>query len=578
MSKLKILNSLFVEQGTIEDVLSSAFFEEINGAKELSFTTILTQEVTELINDTNVVEHDGDYYDIAAYKKSQSGQNLQVDVECEHISYRLNNPEYNVDYFTYTGSPAYVLGKILEGTPFTVGTVELTDNVTYSAQEAKSRRGLLMEFAVYIGAEIDFNGFSISLLKQRGSSTPKDLTADRNITVISKNVNKREKDSSGNPIISYECELIRPMELNLGDVVTLEYDRLDIDISLRIVSITKNPYNRHEISFQVGNKIPGIQDDIYRIQTTTVIKNKIYNGTRIGPDDGFVATRSDNFARVIMNATEGIKIQKGDGTGNSWTDVIFLDTNGDGNFTGKLVSSSFVGGSINIGEGNFTVDGDGNVISKNMTVRGGTITITRNDNFARVVISGTDGFKIQKGDGTGTVWTDVMYIDAEGNANFTGIITGGLIRTAATGKRIEIGDNQIRHYNDSGFLQGMSTNNQNANFGDIEVYDGGGLIFRIFVESSSGVWMRQENGKSLYIGAYGGNTYCYGNWTGTVQHLTQAEADAKTDWLQNQLVEITDEVLPLITDDLTSTSTTEQITNKINAIIQALDGWMLRKA
>lgn len=578
MSKLKILNSLFVEQGTIEDVLSSSFFEEINGAKELSFSTVLTPVVSNLINDTNIVSLDGDYYDIAAYKKSQSGQNLQVDVECEHISYRLNDPEYNVDYFTYTGSPTYVLGKILEGTPFTVGTVELIDNITYSAQEAKSRRGLLMEYVVYIGGEISFNGFEVSILNQRGSSTPKDLTAGRNITVISKNVNKRERDSLGNPIVSYECDLVQPMELNLGDVVTLEYDRLDINISLRIVNITKNPYNKHEVSFQVGNKIPGIQDDIYRIQTTTVIKNKVYNGTRIGPDDGFVATRSDNKARVIMNATEGIKIQKGDGSGNAWEDVIFLDTDGNGNFTGKLVSSSFEGGSIDIGSGNFIVDSDGNVTSNNMTVTGGSITITRSDNYAKVIMSGTDGFKIQKGDGTGTVWTDVMYIDVDGNANFTGIITGGLIRTAAEGRRIEISDNQIRHYNDSNVLQGMSTNNQNSNYGDIEVYDGGGLIFKIFVETASGVWLRQENGKPLYIGVPGEDTYCYGNWTGIVQHLTQAEALAKTDWLENQLVEVTDEELPLITDNLTSTSTTEEISNKINSIIQALDGWMLRRS
>jgi hypothetical protein len=538
--RLKILNSDFEEQGVIRDVLSSALVEEINGAKELSFTTILTPMVTNLINDTNIVEHDGDYYDIAAYRKSQYGKDLRLDVECEHVSYRLNNEEHNVEYFTEIGTPSEILAKILNGTGFTVGTVQFSDVVTYSAQEAKSRRGLLMEFAVYIGAEIDFNGFSISLLTQRGSSTPKDLTADRNITVISKNVNKREKDSSGNPVISYECELIRPMELNLGDVVTLEYDRLDIDISLRIVSITKNPYNRHEISFQVGNKIPGIQDDMYRIQTTTVIKNKVYNGTRIGPDDGFVATRSDNFARVIMNATEGIKIQKGDGSGNVWTDVIFLDTEGNGNFTGKLISSSFVGGSINIGSDNFIVDSDGNVTSNSMTVTGGSITITRSDNKAKVIISGTDGIKIQKGDGTGIAWTDVMYVDAEGNANFTGIITGGMIRSAAEGARIEISDNQIRHYNGSERLQGLCSNTIDNRYGDVEIYDGGELIFRIYVDIGGGAWLRQENDKPLYIGRNGYDTYCSGNWTGVIPVMTQAEAEAKTDWLMNQLVIITE--------------------------------------
>ena len=211
-----------------------------------------------------------------------------------------------------------------------------------------------------------------------------------------------------------------------------------------------------------------------------------------------------------------------------------------------------------------------------MTVTGGSFTITRSDNFARVLISGTDGFKIQKGDGTGTVWTDVMYIDAEGNANFTGIITGGLIRTAAEGKRIEISDNQLRHYNDSNSLQGMSTNNQTSNFGDVEFYDSGTLVFRIYNDVGTGVSLRPENGKPLHVGGNGLDTYAEGNWTGTILHLTQAEADAKTDWLENQLYEITDEVLPLITD-LESTATLADIISKINDVISALDGWMLRR-
>lgn len=540
MSKLKVLDSDCVtELGTIESVLSSSFTEEINSIKEISFSTILTEEVGEIINDTSVIEHDGDLFDIATYKKQQSGMNLQVDVECEHISYRLNNPEYNIEYFARTGTPTYILSKILEGTPFTVGTVEFTSNVTYSAQEAKSRRGLLMEFAAYIGAELDFHGFEISLLQQRGSSTPKNLTSGRNINVLSKNFNKRERDSTGNPVVSYECELIRPMELNLGDVVTLEYDRLDIDISLRIVSITKNPYNKYEVYFQIGNKIPGIQDDMYRIQTTTVTKDKIYNGVRIGPEYGLLVERSDKKARVIANATEGIRIQKGDGSG-SYTDVIFLDTDGNGCFTGKILASQFEGGSIDIGDGQFTVDNEGNVISNSMTITNGSITITRSDNKARVAIDSINGFKVQKGDGTGSVWTDVVYLDAEGNANFTGIITGGMIRTAASGKRIEISENQIRHYSDLELLQGMSTNNQTTNFGDVEFYDGGTLVFRIYNNLGNGVALTPENGKALQIGGSNKDVYAWGNWTGVIQVMTRAMAESKTDWLMNQLVIITD--------------------------------------
>lgn len=305
-------------------------------------------------------------------------------------------------------------------------------------------------------------------------------------------------------------------------------------------------------------------------------KDAVYNGVSFGPTYGLKVERSDGKVRLLANATEGIRIQKSTG-GDNWEDVIFLDAQGNGNFTGKVVSSQFEGGSIDIGDGVFTVDSAGNVVSRSMTIIGGILIITRNDNKARVVIDGISGFKIQKGDGSGKNWTDMVYIDTEGNANFTGIITGGVIRTSAKGARIEVSNNQLKHYNDSERLQGLCTNTIDNRYGDLEVYDGGDLIFRIYVDPSNGAWLRQESGRPLYIGDYTGNTYCYGNWTGVIPAMTKAQAEAKTDWIDGQLVIITDEELPLIPDDLTASSTIEEIANKINSIIRALDGYYLRR-
>lgn len=475
MSRLKVLApDCIAEMGIIKDVISSELSEEINGIKELSFTTILTEDVGNIINDTNVIEHDGDLFDIAAYRKQQSGINLRVDVEGEHISYRLNDPAYDVEYFTEIGTPEEILEKILAGTDFTVGTVEFYDTITYSAQEAKSRRALLMEFVDYIGGEVDFKGFEVSILVQRGSYDPKNLTDGRNITVISKNVNKRERDELGNPVVAYECELIRPMELNLGDVVTLEYERLDINISLRIVSITKNPYNRHEVRFQVGNKIPGIQDDMYRIQTTTVAKGKVYNGTRIGPDEGFVAERSDKMAKMAANATEGFKLYLGDGSGNVWEAVFYvviedgvprLYLGGNAEFQGVIKASDLIGGTINIGEGTFMVDFEGNMTAMSAVIKG-----------------------------------LIESSQIEGST-----ITGGVLRTAKTGKRIELSGNQLKCYNTSNNLNGIATGIDENNFGDLEFFDGtaGGIrVFRIYNKLlGGGVSLLPDSGAPLSIGS-----------------------------------------------------------------------------
>lgn len=323
MSKIKILNNSLKEQGTIQSVLSSSKTEVINSEKTLRFSAFL-KGIKHLITGDNIAEVDDDYFDIIEYKKGQSNTGkMTVDVDCEHISYRLNDPDYNLEYFTWIGTPKFILGKILEGTGFVVGTVEFTEVLTYSAQEAKSRRQILMEFIALLGGEVDFNKFTVNILLQRGSSIPKDLLIDRNIEVLSKTYSKREKDSNGNPLVSYSCALIKPKEIALGDVVTIDYESLDINVELRVISITTDPYNKYLAAFEIGNFYPGLADDAYRIETSTLIKSKIYYGSRISPEHGFESIRSDKKARTVMNA-DTFAMQAGDGQGN-WINKIYFD-------------------------------------------------------------------------------------------------------------------------------------------------------------------------------------------------------------------------------------------------------------
>lgn len=323
MSKIKILNNSLEEQGTIQSVLSSSMTEIINSDKTLRFSAFL-KGIKHLITGDNIAEVDNDYYDIIEYEKGQSSDGkMTVVVDCEHVSYRLNDPDYDLEYFTWIGTPTFILGKILEGTGFTVGTVEFSDTLTYSAQEAMSRRQILMEFVALLGGEIDFDKFTINILTQRGSSVPKDLLQDRNIEVLSKFYSKREKDKDGNPLVGYKCALIKPMAIALGDVVTIDYESLDIDVQLRVVSLTKDPYNKYLAAFEIGNFYPGLADDAYRIETSTLAKGKTYYGARISPEHGFESIRSDKMARTVMNA-DIFAMQTGDGQGN-WTNKLYFD-------------------------------------------------------------------------------------------------------------------------------------------------------------------------------------------------------------------------------------------------------------
>ena len=276
------------------------------------------------INDTNVIGLDENYYDIAHYKsEQQSNGDLKINVDCEHISFRLNDGEYNKEYFAATGTPTEVLTAILADTGFTVGTVEFTTAVTISILQLSSRRDILVQFVNQLGGELSFSGLAISILQHRGSSTPKDLQAGRNIAIISKEVNKTQRDEQGNPIVAYECDLVEPMTLALGDSVRMVYDTLSIDITLRIVSITTDPYNSENVSFSVANIVPTIEDVNYQIQTETVRKNKLYNGCRIGPEYGFENVLSNKSARSYFRA-DGMAMQTGDGSGSNWTDGLSI--------------------------------------------------------------------------------------------------------------------------------------------------------------------------------------------------------------------------------------------------------------
>jgi phage minor structural protein len=66
-------------------------------------------------------------------------------------------------------------------------------------------------------------------------------------------------------------------------------------------------------------------------QTTannSVQQGTLYNGVKINSAVGFEAIRTDNKVKTIMNATEGIKIQRST-DGSTWQDRMYFDTNGN---------------------------------------------------------------------------------------------------------------------------------------------------------------------------------------------------------------------------------------------------------
>ena len=328
---IKILNTSFNRLGVIKNAISSNRLEEINGENILDFEAVLDQKLNNFIDEDSIFELDNDWFDTAFLKKIANEDNtFTVEVESEHISYRLNREEYNVEFFTEMGDPTYILGKILDGTGFTIGTVEFSGTHTYSAQEAKSRRQLLMEFVAYLEGEVIFDKFEISIVQHRGSTETKPIIKDRNVKVVSKVVNKRQLDENGNPKVSYSCT---PIYLpgdsyNLGDNIILKQKDLGIQQELRVVSISRDAYDVMNVTFQFANYTNGLESSLYRIATNTVAKDKLYNGCRIGPEFGFENVRGDKRARSYFRADE-MKFQSGDGSGTTWKDCLYFEYDSD---------------------------------------------------------------------------------------------------------------------------------------------------------------------------------------------------------------------------------------------------------
>jgi|GEM_PF-1156890 len=315
----------FNRLGAVRQWLEARRTEEINGENTLEFSAILDEKVNAFVHEDVIFEYGGDYFDVAMFdKKSNSDGTYTVDVEAEHVSYRLNREEYNREYFTEYGTPDHILGKILEGTGFSVGIVEYDNVETYSAQEPKSRRQILMEYVAYLGGEAIFDKFTISIVRHRGSMQPRPAVKDLNVKVVSKSVNKRKKDEDGNFLTSYKCSPVYLPDdtYALGDRVILIDNTLGVKEDLRVVSIAFNPYDNMDVDLVFANYVNGLEDSLFRIETSTVIKNALYNGIRIGPEYGFEAVRNDKRARAYMRS-DGLAMQSGDGSGTNWRDRLY---------------------------------------------------------------------------------------------------------------------------------------------------------------------------------------------------------------------------------------------------------------
>ena len=131
---------------TFPRVLSASLTDKLSGERTLSFSVLASR--SESLSTGMVAGLDGQYYYIVRVKKQITNGFPVTTAECEHISYILNDEEFNLVTFVFEGTPAEGLNELLSGTPFTAGICEATERVEcyFTDQSPLNRRSALMRF------------------------------------------------------------------------------------------------------------------------------------------------------------------------------------------------------------------------------------------------------------------------------------------------------------------------------------------------------------------------------------------------------------------------------------------------
>lgn len=249
--------------GDIVNVINPEIDEEINAGYSFSFDTVI-DEKTMLLNYPNLIEVDDDYFQLAKMTES-GGSSMQARVECRHISYQLNRHPINEGEEFENVSPVTLMSEWLEGTGFTLGAVEWLGNIELFIPAATNVREGLIELANFLHYELVWHKYTVSLVYQRGNDNDLEFVLGDNLV----GVTKETTIVDGYPDYAYEVEVLDLAHIpeyaflstvNLGDLVRVVDARLNIDIHLRVITYSRDPFQKVNPSVSIGRRIRDISD------------------------------------------------------------------------------------------------------------------------------------------------------------------------------------------------------------------------------------------------------------------------------------------------------------------------------
>lgn len=234
----------------IDRVLDANLSERLSG--ELTFSFLTKVGRLPAITAATEIVFRGQYYRAVQVQSGTADGAFTVSVSCEQESTALVDDE--LELFDYEGSADGALSKLLSGTGITA-TAEHTGTI-HVRKENTNRRAVLTEICGICGAEMEYDGHVIRLVKRRGagSGVVRNLADLMPWTDFSETVDLRDGS------VSYEVAGADPGKLVLGETVRVVSSRLGISAEKRIVGISYNPFDCRTVQVEIGDFVPDILD------------------------------------------------------------------------------------------------------------------------------------------------------------------------------------------------------------------------------------------------------------------------------------------------------------------------------
>ena len=277
-------------RGVFTRVISASLTDSLNGECTFQFTVIssaaaeiFTGLEVELKSDTlNYL------FNVVKVSKSLSSGIAVCTVECEHKSYELNNDDYKLKEMDFEGSPSDCLSLLLTGTALTAGICDPTIPIKLKINRECTRRAALMQLIALCGGEIEYNGNEINIRSHRGSQEYIGIMDGRNVSDLTMETDNRSGTTN------YGLTLYKNINFSVGDNVQIVFRPFDLNVNTRIISMSYNPFNRCEISIEVGDYIPSISDSLYQIEKAA---NQIRDD--VGESTANIKTATNNSVIAI---------------------------------------------------------------------------------------------------------------------------------------------------------------------------------------------------------------------------------------------------------------------------------------